>query len=156
MKSNGFTLTELVVMLLVIGILAAVIIPTMNMNVFQERTEYDSVFSAIQYARKSAIAKRRYVCVAVSSSAVSLTLDPNPPEATATPFAGTCPFSTALALPAPDKNCAPNQSCLKATSLTSTAAAFQFDALGRAAATVTVTVTGFPAITVEAETGHVH
>jgi hypothetical protein len=35
-------------------------------------------------------------------------------------------------------------------------AAFQFDALGRAAATVTLTVTGFPVVTVEGETGHVH
>jgi hypothetical protein len=33
---------------------------------------------------------------------------------------------------------------------------FQFDALGRASAPVTITMTGFPPITVEGETGYVH
>jgi MSHA pilin protein MshC len=127
-----------------------------GMSVFRQRGEYDAVVSAIQFARKSAIAKRRYVCVSLSATAVSLTVDSNPPEATATPFGGACPFATPLPLPTPDSACAAtNQSCLQATSISSPPPAFQFDALGRAAATVTVTVTGFPAITVEAETGHV-
>lgn len=153
----GFTLTELVMTLLVLGILAVFAVAKLsNMSALQQRTEYDKVVSAIEYARKSAVALRRYVCVSVSATAVSLTVDPNPPESTATPFGGTCPFANALTLPAPDASCAANQTCAKKTSFSSTSATFQFDPRGRAAAQVVVTVSGFPAITVEAETGYVH
>jgi MSHA pilin protein MshC len=157
--SAGFTFTELIVVLLVIGILAAVAIAKLtNINVIQQRTEYDKVVSALQYARKSAVAQRRYACVGVTATAVSLTLDPNPPESTATPFGGTCPFATALALPSPDPTpaCASNQTCVKNTSIASTSGSFQFDPRGRASAQVVITVSGFPAITVEGETGYVH
>jgi MSHA pilin protein MshC len=156
--SSGFTLTELIVTLLVIAILAVVAVAKLsNMNVVQQRAEYDKVVSAIKYARKSAIAQRRYACVSVSATAVSFTADPNPPEATAIPFGGTCPFANTLALPAPDASCAAsNQTCVKTTSITSTSSTFQFDPRGRAAAQVLVTVSGFPTITVEGETGYVH
>ena len=158
--SSGFTLTELIVTLLVIAILAVVAIPKLtSMSAIQERSEYDKVLSAIQYARKSAVAQRRYACVSVSATVVSLTVDPNPPEATATPFGGVCPFATALALPSWDSSvatCASNQTCVQKTSISSTSNVFQFDPRGRTSAQVVVTVTGFPAITVEGETGYVH
>ena len=153
----GFTFVELVVTLLVLGILAVFAIAKLsNMSALQQRTEYDKVVSAIEYARKSAVAQRRYVCLSVSATAVSLTIDPNPPESTATPFGGTCPFANPLTLPAPDRSCAANQTCAKTTSFSTTSATFQFDPRGRAAAQVVVTVSGFPTITVEAETGYVH
>lgn len=144
--------------LLVIAILAVVALPKLsNMSVVQQRSEYDKIVSALQYARKSAVAQRRYVCVSVSATAVSLTVDPNPPEATANPFGGTCPFANALTLPSSDSSCAAsNQSCVKSTSISSTSSPFQFDPRGRASGQVVVTVTGFPAITVEGETGYVH
>jgi len=159
-EAGGFTLIELVVILVVLGILAVFLLPNMRtLSAFQERGEYDRVLSAVQYARKAAIAKRRYVCVTPAATSVTLTIDPNPPESTATPFGGTCPFANPLPLPAPDLDTpcgATNQTCLKATSIQSPVpAAFQFDALGRTAATVTLTVTGFPVITIEGETGYV-
>lgn len=157
--SAGFTFTELIVVLLVVGILAAVAIAKLsNINVIQQRSEYDKVASALQYARKSAVAQRRYACVGITATAVSLTLDPNPPESTANPFGGTCPFATALALPSPDPTpaCASNQTCVKNTTIASTSGSFQFDPRGRASAQVVITVSGFPAITVEGETGYVH
>ena len=33
------------------------------MSTVRERSEYDKVLSAITYARKAAVAKRRYACV---------------------------------------------------------------------------------------------
>jgi hypothetical protein len=39
---------------------------------------------------------------------------------------------------------------------TTSSANFQFDPRGRASAQVVITVSGFPAITVEGETGYVH
>ena len=156
--SAGFTLTELITVLVIIGILAVFVLPKFTgMNVIQERTEYDKVVSALSYARKTAIAQRRYACVSLSAASVSLTTDPNPPESTATPFGGTCPFATAMRLPSPDASCpAGNQVCLKSTTISSTPSVFQFDPLGRASAVVTLTVSGFPPIKVEGETGHIH
>jgi len=142
----------------VIGILAVVAVPKMStMSAVQQRSDRDKVFSALEYARKAAIAQRRYVCLSASSSALSLTVDPNPPEATAIPFGGTCPFANTLALPKPDPSCAAtNQTCVKTTSISSTSGVFQFGPLGNASAQVSVTVSGFSAITVESQTGYVH
>jgi MSHA pilin protein MshC len=156
--NRGFTLAELIVTLVLIGILAVFVAPRFSgMSVIRERSEYDEVRSAITYARKAAVAKRRYACVSVSSTVVTLTIDTNPPESTSVPFGGTCPFGTALDLPSRDKDCsASNQTCLKYSSVSSAPGTFQFDPLGRASATVTITMSGHPPITVEGETGYVH
>jgi MSHA pilin protein MshC len=159
--ARGFSLVELIVILLLIGILSVAALARMDsMRVFGERSDYDMVRSAIQHARKAAIAKRRYVCVQASASALTLTVDTNPPESTSPPFAGACPFAAALPLPQPDTRDPPcpasNVLCLRSTSLSFSNPALQFDALGRAAATATVTVSGYAPITVEAETGLVY
>jgi len=155
---RGFTLTELIVTLVLIGVLAVFVAPKFGgMSAVRERSEYDKVLSAIAYARKAAVAKRRYACVSASSTVVSLTIDTNPPESTATPFGGTCPFGAALDLASRDQACpAANQTCLKYSTISSTPGTFQFDPLGRASTTVTITMSGFSPITVEGETGYVH
>jgi MSHA pilin protein MshC len=157
-NNRGFTLTELIVTLVLIGILAFFLAPKLGgMSTLRQRTEYDKVLSAITYARKAAVARRRYACVSVAGAIVTLTIDPNPPESTSTPFGGTCPFATALDLASKDNDCAAsNQTCLKYTTISSTASTFQFDSLGRASATVTLSVPGFSPIKVEGETGYVH
>jgi MSHA pilin protein MshC len=157
-NNRGFTLTELIVTLVVIGVLAVFVVPKLDgMSAMRQRAEYDKVVSAIAYARKAAVAKRRYACVAVAGAAVTLTIDSNPPESTSTPFGGICPFATALDLAARDKDCsASNQTCLKYTSISSTPSTFQFDSLGRASATVIISMPGFSPIKVEGETGYVH
>ena len=168
--ARGFSLVELVVILLLIGILSvAAIARTDSMRVFDERSDYDMVRSALQHARKAAIAKRRYVCVETSASGLTLTVDTNPPEATTPAFDGDCPFGAPLPLPQPDTRDLPcpvsasNVLCLSSSSLSASIQAFQFDALGRAAASVTVTlssatppVSSYPPIHVEAETGLVY
>jgi MSHA pilin protein MshC len=157
-STAAFTLTELVVVLLVIGILAVAAVARMDsMRVFGERTEYDTVRSALQFARKSAVAKRRYVCVQAAPGGLTLTVDANPPESISPPFSAACPFATALPLPQPDSSCAAvNVVCVRNTSLSPSAGTFQFDPLGRAAATVNVSVSGYAPITIEAETGLVY
>jgi MSHA pilin protein MshC len=155
---RGFSLVELVVILLLIGILSVAAYARLDSSkVFGERTEYDMVRAALQFARKQAVAKRRYVCVQAAASGLTLTVDGNAPESTSPPFSGSCPFATSLPLPQPDSRCAAtNVLCLRNTSLASSAASFQFDAQGRAASSVTLTVSGYPAVTIEAETGLVY
>jgi MSHA pilin protein MshC len=158
LRNRGFTLTEMVVTMIVLGVLGVFLVPNLiGVSVVQQRADYDKLTSALQYARKAAIARRRYTCVVLSASAATLTVDPNPPESTATPFGGTCPFATALALPAQDSACSStNQTCTKTISLSATPSSLQFDPLGRASTTVTVTVSGFPSLKVESDTGLVH
>jgi MSHA pilin protein MshC len=156
--NRGFTLPELIVTLVLVGILAVFVLPKLTgMSAVRSRSEYDKVLSAITYARKAAVAQRRYACVSVSGTAVTLTIDPNPPESTVTPFGGSCPFATALNLPSSDKACsAANQTCLQYSTVSAVPTSFQFDALGRASTPVTITMSGYPDITVEGETGYVH
>jgi prepilin-type N-terminal cleavage/methylation domain-containing protein len=88
---RGFTLTEMIVIMVILGVLAVALLPNLTgVSVVQQRADYDKLTFALQYARKSAIARRRYACVALSASAATLTIDSNPPESTATPFGGTC------------------------------------------------------------------
>jgi prepilin-type N-terminal cleavage/methylation domain-containing protein len=157
-RERGFTLTEMVVTIAILGVLGALLLPNLvGVSVVQQRAEYDKLTFTLQYARQAAVAKRRYACVALSGTAATLTIDANPPESTATPFGGTCPFASALALPSADNACASsNQTCLKNISMSASASSFQFDPLGRASTNVTITVSGFPTLRVESETGLVH
>jgi MSHA pilin protein MshC len=70
----GFSLVELVVVLIVAGILAVVATAKFaDRKAFDTEGFYDDVQAAVRYAQKQAIAKRRNVCVAFTSSSASLT-----------------------------------------------------------------------------------
>lgn len=156
-RPSGFTIIELVMTLIIIGILAAVAIARIDFSAFSERGYHDKLKATLQYARKAAVGQRRYVCVGVSAGIVTFTVDASVPESTPTPF-GTCPYAKALVLPSPDTDCGGggNQVCPPSgVTLTATAGSFQFDAAGRASAAVTFNMTGQPDITVEQETGYV-
>lgn len=71
----GFTLVELVTILVMIGILAAVAIPRMDTSVFYAAAFHDRAVAALRYAQKTATSHRRVVCVAFTSSTVTLTID---------------------------------------------------------------------------------
>jgi len=134
---HGFTLVELVVTLILIGILAVAVLPRFaNQSDFQARGFQDETRALLRYAQKSAIAQRRNVCVTLSGTGVTLTIDNG----------GSC--NGALTLPSVPRG---------GTGLSATVAGFKFQPLGDTdqATNIVVTVAGTN-ITVDPRTGYVY
>ena len=151
---RGFTLIELIMVLVIAGVLAVVALPRMfNATEFQSRGLSDQVQASLRYAQKIAIAQHRFVCATFTANSLSLTIGPT----------NTC--GTPVASLTSNGNYVVNAP--SGISFTANPAAFSFDALGQprtantpdaAIGAVTVGVTGdvTRTITVEAETGYVH
>ena len=147
---HGFTLTELVVVIVVAGILAATVLPRFAGNHgFEERGFRDETASALRFAQKSAIAARRTVCATFGSTQVSFRISTN--------FgAANCTTGSVLAGP---KGGALVVTATGSASYSPVPSAIIFDATGRPGGQATITLSALPAslgVTVEAETGYVH
>ncbi|MBI3044751.1 MAG: type II secretion system protein [Betaproteobacteria bacterium] len=158
MKSHkpptGFTITELVVTILIAGLLAAVAIPRfVGKDAFESRGFHDESLGVVRFAQKTAIAWRRqiFVCVTtirVAAAAASGCAIPITHPATRGPLAANAPGGVTLPVPVE----------------------FRFDGAGRPldgisgnpSGQITIpissTIADDPArqIVVEAETGYVH
>lgn len=142
---NGFTVVELVVIITIVGVLAAIAVPRfMGADGFRSRGFYDEAQGIVRYAQKTAIAWRRSIFVCVTATAVSA-------STTACGAPITNPLSGALL------------SSTAPSGVTLSPASFSFDSAGRPNPNTPVTITlsssiaGDPArqIVVEAETGYV-
>lgn len=157
---RGFTLAELIIVLILVGILATVAVPRMfDMAQFSARGTHDFVASALRYAQRSAIAMRRNVCVAVSATQVDISY------ASTAGVAQSCSAANTLLNPGNGKAFGDASNTLPAQGPVAAPANLIFDAQGRplsAPATpissaITITVSGYATpITIEPETGTVH
>ena len=163
---RGFTLIELIMVLVLAGILAVFIFPKFSSTALPERGFHDAVWSAVSHARRTAVASRRFTCVAVNPgtgnvATVAVTRIVADPDTLA---AIDCTTAIAVALPAPSSNCgATNVVCAPANVTLGGSASLVFDPLGRlvtapkvvAGSAAAITVSGQPDITVQPETGYV-
>jgi len=159
---RGFTLVELITVMIVISILAVVALPNFSLlRGYDELGYRDQVKSVLEFARKAAVAQRRYSCVSRSSDTLAATIDKSSPEGRSV---ATCPREQTLTLPGSSSNSISPRGSI--TLLGSSAVAVVFDPQGRpwtaasatasTAAQFTVHGDADQVITVEAETGYVH
>lgn len=75
---KGFTMTELIMVIVILGILSLSVLPRLtDKNVFESRGFRDESMALLRYAQKSAVAQRRIVCVSVASTGLSFTIADN-------------------------------------------------------------------------------
>ncbi|MDO8311366.1 MAG: prepilin-type N-terminal cleavage/methylation domain-containing protein [Sideroxyarcus sp.] len=127
--NRGFTLVELITVMVIVGILAVAALPRFfDRNTFEERGTADQVKAALRYAQKVAIAQHRPVSLVLSQAA--------------TPDCGTPLVGATI-------NCVVSNRVTPVTTGT-----YTFTALGSASGAVLSV--GTASVTIEAETGYVH
>lgn len=147
MKQRGFTMVELIVTMVVIGIMAIAVLPRMDLlGGFDEVGFRDQVKATLEFARKSAVAGRRDVQIAIVGGTVTVT------AASALPETNPTTYDRNLRLPGTNSHTFAAPTGVTITPDTT----LVFDPLGRSSAGATLTVSGAGSITVEAETGYVH
>ena len=141
---KGFTLTELIVVMLLVGILAAFAAPSFNLSGFREQGFVQQSVAAIRYAQKQAIGSGCYVQVDINAGGCNLTWAGSPAGCPATaltnPISGSTDFCEDSDAPVGSTFAAP----------------FNFDNIGRPSAGALTFILGGSTIQVEDETGYAH
>jgi len=74
-RAGGFTLIELVTVLIILGVLAVVALPRISgLSDYKALEFHDKALAALRHGQKSATSHRRLVCVAFTSTSVTLTI----------------------------------------------------------------------------------
>lgn len=150
---QGFTMTELVTVIVIVGIMGAAIVPRFfERQSFDTRGFYDQTIATLRFAQKSAIAQRRLVCVTFPTSGrvvLNTTANFADVDCTTNPRDLQNPGSTYPAGQTTYTIDAPVGTVL------SGASPFHFDALGRTNIAVGTITIGSYTINIDQETGYV-
>jgi MSHA pilin protein MshC len=156
-RARGFTLVELILVIVILGVLAVFAAPRiLNTDDFKARGFHDETLSLLRYAQKTAVAQRRSVCVNLNATGVTMTIFAT------NPATGTCPTPTALNPPNTPRGGTGLAATVNTTSdcaASPTAiTAFQYTPLGSTdqLCNLNITIANSTGITVEAATGFVH
>lgn len=144
LRTGGYTLIELVTVIVIAAILAALAIPLFNQSQIDSSWFREEVKATVRYAQRQAVAQRRCVFVTVSASQVQLHYGDASCAITGTPLTNIA-TGAAYTVEAP-------------ANVTASASTnpFSFNALGQPGPIAGVTVTvGGAAFVVAGETGYV-
>jgi MSHA pilin protein MshC len=151
--SQGFTLPELIAVLLLIGILAATAVPKLQGALsFRDDGWRDQVVAALHYAHKVSVGHRRLVCASVGAAGVTLSIASNNP---ATACNTALPGLDGGALAADSKGGAAASVSPGGTLFFQPSGRVSSDGAGSSAATRTIMIAGQTPIVLVGETGHV-
>ncbi|WP_395408614.1 Tfp pilus assembly protein FimT/FimU [Pseudoduganella sp. UC29_106] len=152
---NGFTMVELITVMVILGIISAIAIPRLlsSGSTFASATYRQTVVAALRHAQKSAVGHRRLVCANFTTTTVTLTI------AAANPAAA---CNTTLASPDGSAYASSDASVTATDTATGQAPAALFflpdgqitDNSG-VPATLTITIANLGNITVNGNTGYV-
>lgn len=143
--AGGFTLVELVTVIVILGILAVVALPRLTgANEFRAVEFHDRTVAALRFAQKTAVSHRRMVCVDFTAASVTLTIDHD--------RSGACD-NHPLNLPGTNSSVLTSADPVSAV-FGPVPAAFVFQPNGTGADR-TLAIAGQPAITVVGATGYV-
>lgn len=149
---RGFTLVELVAVMMIIAVLAVVALPRLDVAINLRSDAYrDQIVAALRLAGHTAVGHRRLVCVQVAAQDVSLSIAAaNPATACGSTLPGPVDGSHARAQGAATSSLAPAGTLYfqPGGRITTTGA-------GSTAGQWTISVSGATPITVTGETGHV-
>lgn len=80
-RSRGFTMVELITILMILGILAVVALPRLeSADSFRDVEFRDRAIASLRYAHKTAASHRRLVCVTLSPTTLQLKIDNSTPK----------------------------------------------------------------------------
>lgn len=157
MSSAGFTLLELIVILIIIGILAVAVAPRFFfLHTFAARSFYDQSLAMVRYAQKVAVAQRTHVQVRLDSANGPICLQYGESAATV-PCASKQHNVLNPADSKPFLLAVPPEVTVQLNGASDVM--FSFNALGRPSAPASLRVIGdgtTRTITIEQETGYVH
>lgn len=141
-RARGFTLAELVTVIAIAAILAALAIPQFSFRDIDASWFHEQVRSGVRYAQRTAVAQRRCVFVSVAPTQLSLFYGDGSCAITATPVTQLA-TAQAYVINAP-----------AGVTLSSAPNPFSFNGLGQPSSAASVSVSG-RTVTVNAESGYV-
>jgi len=147
---KGFTLIELIVVILLVSILAAYMLPKIDLNVFRQSGFVQQATATIRYGQKQAIGSGCDINVSITAAGCTVQWNGSPGGL------GCLALATAITNPATGLNNFCDNSSPESTVDLPTA--LRFDNIGRPTATTgdLVINLGGRTITVEPETGFAH